>query len=114
MPTDPIMEPADTHPGQLLEASKRLARLLLTLGEKRFALLVVKVADARKRSMQGMLPARGAAVGVLRVGRSLADAILVLMGRFWRGGALLVLSSPYGATADCLCRGVTLQQRGWQ
>jgi uncharacterized membrane protein YqjE len=108
------MEPDLTHPGQLVEASKRFARRLLSIGENRCELLMVEVQEERERLLHAILLALGMAGFGLLAGVALTGAIVVLLWELSRVAALLVLTCLYGATAVCLYRRLTLLLRDWQ
>ena len=65
------MEPAPTNAGQLIETSKRFARLLLSSGENRSELLMVGVQDDRERRLRANLLALGVAAFGLLTGAAL-------------------------------------------
>ena len=108
------MEPAPATAGPLVEASKRFARRLLTIGENRFELLMVEVQEERVRLLHAILLALGVAAFGLLAGVTLTGAIVVLLWEVSRVTALLVLAGLYGATAVCLYRRLTLLLRDWQ
>ena len=49
------MEPPPANAGRLVEALKRLARRLLTVGENRFEWLMVEVQEERERLLHAIL-----------------------------------------------------------
>jgi uncharacterized membrane protein YqjE len=108
------MEPAATNAGQLLEASKRFARRLLTIGENRLELLMLEVQEERERLLRAILLALGVGAFGLLAGVTLTGAIVVLLWELSRVAALLVLTGLYGATAVCLYWRLTLLLRDWQ
>jgi len=108
------MESSPTHAGQLVEASKLLARRLLTIGENRIELLMVEVQEEREHLLHAILLALGVAVFSLLAGMVLTGAIVVLLWELSRVAALLVLTGLYGATAVWLYRRLTLLLRDWQ
>mgnify|MGYP001495187119 CR=1 FL=1 len=108
------MEPAPKNPGQLIEALKRFARCLLTIGENRFELLMVEVQEERERLLRAILLALGVAAFGLLAGVTLTGAIVFLLWKLSPVAALLALSGLYGATAVCLYRRLTLLLRDWQ
>jgi uncharacterized membrane protein YqjE len=108
------MEPPLTNAGQLVEASKRFARRLLTIGENRFELLMVEVQEERERLLRAILLALGVAAFGLLAGVGLTAVIVVLLWELSPVAALLVLTVIYGATAVCLYRRLTLLLRDWQ
>jgi uncharacterized membrane protein YqjE len=73
------MESAPTNTGQLVETSKRFARRLSTIGERRFELLMVEVREERERFLHAILLAPGAAAFGLLAGVALTGAIVVLL-----------------------------------
>jgi uncharacterized membrane protein YqjE len=108
------MEPAPTHAGKLVEASKRFARRLLTIGENRFQLLMVEVQEEHERFLRAILLALGVAAFGLLAGVALTGAIVVLLWELSRVAALLVLTGLYGATAVWLYRRLSLLLHDWQ
>ena len=108
------MEPALTNAGQLVEASKRFARRLLTIGENRLELLMVEVQEERARLLRAIMLALGVAAFGLLAGVALTGAIVVLLWELSPVAALLVLTGLYGATAVWLYRRLTLLLRDWQ
>ncbi|MGO8677766.1 MAG: phage holin family protein [Limisphaerales bacterium] len=108
------MEPPLTNAGQLVEACKRLARRLLTIGENRIELLMVEVQEERERLLLAILLALGVAAFGLLAGMALTGAIVVLLWEFSRVSALLVLTALYAATAACLYRRLTQLLRNWE
>jgi uncharacterized membrane protein YqjE len=48
------MEPPPGDAGQFVKPSKRFARRLLTIGEKRFKLLMVEVQEERERLLHAI------------------------------------------------------------
>ena len=108
------MESSPTHAGQLVEASKLLARRLLTIGENRIELLMVEVQEEREHLLHAILLALGVAVFSLLAGMVLTGAIVVLLWELSRVAALLVLGSLYGAAAIFLYQRLTLLLRDWE
>ena len=108
------MEPLSTNAGQLVEASKRFGRRLLTVGENRIELLMVEVQEERERLLRAILLALGVAAFGLLAGAALTGAIVVLLWELSRVVALLLLTCLYGATAVCLYRRLMLLLRDWQ
>jgi uncharacterized membrane protein YqjE len=108
------MDPAQSHAGQLVDTSRRLARRLLAIGENRFHLLMVEVQEERERLLRAILLALGVAAGGLLAAGALTAAIVVLLWEVSRLAALLVLTSLYGATAACLYLRLTRLLRNWQ
>ncbi len=108
------MEPPPANAGQLVEASKRFAQRLLTIGENRFELLMVEVQEERQRLLHAILLALGVAAFGLLAGVALTGAIVVLLWELSRVAALLVLTGLYGATADCLYGRLTRLARDWE
>jgi uncharacterized membrane protein YqjE len=108
------MEPPPSNAGQLVEASRRFARRLLTIGENRFALLMVEVQEERQRLLRAILLALGVGTFGLLAGVALTGAIVVLFPEGSRLAALLVLTGLYGATALCLYRRLLRLLRDWQ
>jgi len=107
------MEAVPTKAGELVETSKRVARWLLTIGDNRFALLMVEVQEERERLRYAILLALGVAVFGLLAGVALTGAIVVLLWELSPVAALLGLTSLHGATAVCLYRRLTLLLRDW-
>jgi uncharacterized membrane protein YqjE len=96
------MDASPRQAAQFVETPKRLARLLLAIGENRFELLSVELQEERERLLRVILLALGVAAFGLLAGVGLTAVIAVL---FWRLSpllALLVLTILYGVTALCL------------
>ena len=108
------MEPHLTNAGQLIQASTRFARRLLTIGENRFELLMVEVQEERERLLRAILLALGVAAFGLLAGVALTAVIVVLLWGLSPVAALLVLTGIYGATAGWLYRRLTRLLRDWQ
>ncbi len=108
------MEPPLTNAGQLIQASTRFARRLLTIGENRFELLMVEVQEERERLLRAILLALGVAAFGLLAGVALTAVIVVLLWGLSPVAALLVLTGIYGATAVWLYRRLTRLLRDWQ
>ncbi len=108
------MEPRPANAGQLVEASKRLVRRLLTIGENRFELLMVEVQEERERLLLAILLALGVAGFGLLAGVALTGTIVVLLWEISRVAALLVLTGLYGAVAVTLYLRLALLLRDWQ
>ena len=108
------MEPHLTNAGQLIQASTRFARRLLTIGENRFELLMVEVQEERERLLRAILLALGVAAFGLLAGVALTAVIVVLLWGLSPVAALLVLTGIYGATAVWLYRRLTRLLRDWQ
>ena len=92
------MEPAPTHAGKLVEASKRFARRLLTIGENRFELLVVEVQEERARLLHAILLALGVAAFGLLAGMALTASIVLWLWEYSPMAVLLTLTGLYAAT----------------
>lgn len=105
------METPSAHAEPLVEASKRFARRLLTIGENRLELLRVEAQEERERFLRAMLLSLGVAALGLLTGISLTGAIVVLLGEPSRVAALLALTALYGAAAMWLYRRLTLLLR---
>jgi uncharacterized membrane protein YqjE len=108
------MEPPLTNAGQIVEAWKRLARRLLTIGENRIELLMVEVQEERERLLLAILLALGVAAFGLLAGMALTGAIVVLLWEFSRVAALVVLTALYAGTAACFYRRLTQLLRNWE
>jgi uncharacterized membrane protein YqjE len=108
------MEPPPSQAGQLVKASKRLARRLLIIGENRFELLMVEVQEERERLLRAILLALGVGAFGLLAGVALTGAIVVWFWEVSRLAALLVLAGLYGAAAVCLYRRLMRLLRDWQ
>jgi len=108
------MDPSSNYAEQFIETPKRLARLLLAIGENRLELLSVELQEERERLLRAILLALGVAAFSLLAGVGLTAAIAVL---FWKVSpllALLALTAIYGVTAFCLYRRLTRLLRDWQ
>jgi uncharacterized membrane protein YqjE len=108
------MEPPPSNAGQLVEASKRLARRLLTIGENRFELLMVEVQEEREGVLRAILLALGVVAFGLLAAVALTGAIVVWFWEVSRLAALLVLAGFYGAAAVGLYRRLMRLLRDWQ
>lgn len=108
------MNPSPSHAAQFIEVPKRLARLLLAIGENRVELLSVELQEERERLLCAVLLALGVAGFGLLAGMGLTAVIAFL---FWKLSpllALLGLTVIYGATALCLYWRLTRLLRDWQ
>jgi uncharacterized membrane protein YqjE len=108
------MDPFPSHAAQFIEIPKRLARLLLAIGENRVELLSVELQEERKRLLCAILLALGVAAFGLLAGVGLTAAIAVL---FWKLSPLLTLlglTVVYGVTALCLYWRLARLLRDWQ
>ena len=74
------MEPPRASAWQVVEASKRLVRRLLTIGENRFELLMVEAQEERERLLQAIRLALAVAVFGLLAGVALTGAVVVSAG----------------------------------
>lgn len=108
------MEPAPTNVGQFVEAWKRFARRLLSVGENRLELLMVEVQEERERLLRAILLALAVAAFGLLAAVTLTAAIVVLLWAVSPVAALLVLTGLYGAAAVVLYRRLTRLLRDWQ
>ncbi len=93
------MEPGSATSGQLVDASKRVGRRLLAMGENRFELLMVEVQEERERLLRAILLALGVAAFGLLAGVVLTATVVVALWELSRMAALLVLTLLYGAGA---------------
>jgi uncharacterized membrane protein YqjE len=100
--------------GQLVEASKRFARRLLTIGENRFELLLVELQEERERLLRAILLALGVAALGLLAGITLTAGLVVLLWPYSPVAVLLTLTGLYGATAASLYRLLSGLLREWQ
>ena len=108
------MEPSRSNAGQLVEATKRLARRLLIIGENRLELLLLEVQEERTRLLCAILLALAVAVLGLLAALTLTSAIVIVFWEISRVAALLVLTGLYGALAAWLYRRLTRLLRDWQ
>ena len=108
------MDPSPNHAAQFIETPKRLARLLLAIGENRVELLSVELQEERGRLLRAILLALGVAAFGLLAGVGLTAAIAVLFWKLSPWLALLGLTIIYGVTALCLYRRLTRLLRDWQ
>ena len=108
------MEPSRSIAGQLVEATKRLARRLLIIGENRLELLLLEVQEERTRLLCAILLALAVAVLGLLAALTLTSAIVIVFWEISRVAALLVLTGLYGALAAWLYRRLTRLLRDWQ
>jgi uncharacterized membrane protein YqjE len=99
---------------QLAAAAKLFARRLLTIGEGRFALLMVEVQEERVRLLRAILLALGVAAFGLLAGVALTGTIVFLFWRLSPAAALLALTLLYGAAAAFLYWRLNVLLRDWQ
>lgn len=100
--------------GEFSATTKRLARMLLTIGENRLELLLVAVQEERELAMRAILMALGMAVFGLLAGMALTGAIVVLWWAVSPVGVLVALAVLYGAVGFCLYRRLTRLMRDGQ
>ena len=108
------MEPSSSGVGQLVEAAKRFARRLLTLGENRLELLMLEVQEERVRLLHAILLALGVAVFGLLAGITLTAALAVLLWPYSPVAVLLALTGLYGVAAVWLYRRLAGMLHDWQ
>ncbi len=108
------MESSASSVRQLVAASKRFARRLLTIGENRFELLMVEVQEERERLLRAILLALGVAALGLLAAIALTAAIAVLLWPYSPVAVLLTLTILYGGAAVWLYRRLTRLLRDWQ
>jgi uncharacterized membrane protein YqjE len=108
------METSASSVRQLVAASRRFARRLLTIAENRLELLLVEVQEERERLLRAILLALGVAAAGLLAGMALTGALVVLFWDFSPVTVLLALTGLYGAAAALLYRRLTRLLRDWQ
>jgi uncharacterized membrane protein YqjE len=103
-----------TVSGQVISASKQLAKRLLTIGANRLELLTVEVQEERVRIMLAVLLVFGVAALGLLAGVTLTAAIVVILWAYSPAGVLLSLTGLYGLGAIGLYRRLTSLLREWR
>ena len=97
MATDPVMGSAGNGLGRMAAASKRFARLLLTIGENRLELLNVAVQEERELLLGAILLALGMGALGLLAGMVLTAALVVYLRAYYPPAIiLLALAALYG------------------
>jgi uncharacterized membrane protein YqjE len=103
-----------TVSGQVISASKQLARRLLTIGANRLELLTVEVLEERERILHAILLVFGVAALGLLAGITLTAAVVVILWAYSPVAVLLTLTGLYGLGAISLYRRLTSLLRDWR
>ena len=106
---------ADAHPlWQLARTSKRLARLLLAIGENRVELLMVALQEERQQALRAILLVLGMAVFGLLAGITFTAAVAVFWWDYSPLGVLLTLTAVYATAGILLSWRLRRLRRDWR